>query len=161
MRISILAILIIIAFSSCSTKKKNPAVDMEKLKEELVALQYEEDKAESDRDFATLDKILSEDLTIDFLAGITDLHIPNRDSFYMILRKSPPDSTYIKPLYENNKMTTAGDTVVMDYKVTFYEDTRDGDTLTSYFQNTVKWIKVDGRWKMITVKAILLPEKNE
>ena len=157
-------LVILISFSSCTNKKKNgtTSVSTEKLKEELTDLQYQEDKAESDKDFATLDKILSKDITIDLVADIHKFHIPNRDSFYAILRSTPADtSAYKQPLFENIKVTTSGDESVMDYLVTFYDSSQDVESMPNQYHNVVKWIKVNGQWQTVAVQSSSIPRKKE
>ena len=155
---------IVISLISCSDKKKKETTAIPTSTDStgsivrvLTDLQKQEDKAESDKDFATLDKLVAKNVTV----TLDEFYIPNRDSFYAIMKRIPADtSAYKEPLYEDIKITSAGDTAVMDYLVTFDEKDQIRKSVLNQYHNVVSWIKINGQWQILTVHSSYIPPKK-
>jgi ketosteroid isomerase-like protein len=145
---------------SCTGKNKTSPITEEKtgmnsedIKHTLTVLQKEEDRAEAEKDFTTLDKLLSKDIIIAIDGG----NYFGRDTMYALLKKVIRNNQpYEDPKYDKINVAVSGNTAVMSYLVAFRSRDNEGKTSEEKFMNMVTWIKQDDQWQVLAVQSNFL-----
>ena len=144
-------VLLVIGFfcvspSAAQGKADSKVQKQEKLKQELLQLQRTINEAESKRDFAALDRLLTED----YIFTESNGRISDRKQLYEDAKKSePPTGETIN--YEDVKLFPYGDSAVMSYLLVVTVRDKEGKENIYRFRGTVTWVKQQKRWRMAAI----------
>lgn len=118
----------------------------ETLKQELIRLQRTINEAEDKRDFAALDRLLTED----YIFTESNGRVSDRKQLYEDTKKSEP-STGQTINYEDVKLFPYGDSAVMSYLLVVNVRDKDGKENIYRFRGTVTWVRQQKRWRMAAI----------
>ncbi len=143
-------VLLVIGFlyvSHGAAQTKTDSVQkQEKLKQELMQLQRTINEAETKRDFAALDRLLTED----YIFTESNGRISDRKQLYEDIKKSEP-STDQTIDYDDIKLFPYGDSAVMSYMLKVNIRGKDGKENVYRFRGTVTWVTQQKRWRMAAI----------
>ena len=111
------------------------------LQDTLLALWQQEEKAELEKDFATLDRIILPSFTM----TRSDGQVWTRDQLYEDVRGMSADA-YQSPIYDNVKVVSSNDTAFMSYRIGFPNQGVNAVD-TNRFEMSSIWIR-DSTWKL-------------
>ncbi len=148
-----LLLLLILFLISCNSNKSpgespgHPNVIPGTLEDTLLHLQKQEDRAETEQDFAVLDKLISPEFRLTRLDG----EVWNREQLYEDIRSSSSDY-YYSPIYDSVKVATAKDTAFMNYKISFTNRGANATDTMRYDMNTI-WLRSDTSWVLLRMSV--------
>lgn len=116
------------------------------IEQELMQLQRAEDDAESKRDLATLDRLLSDD----FIFTTPNGAISDKKKLLEDIKNDEPEVGQTIN-YEDVKTHVYGKTAVVNYRLIVQGRDKDGKDYTNRYRNTVLWVKQQGRWRMAAI----------
>jgi ketosteroid isomerase-like protein len=143
--------LLIISFfcvlqSPAQDKADAKVQKQEKLKQELMQLQRTINEAETKRDFAALDRMLTEDYIFTESTG----RVSDRKQLYEDSKKSePPTGETIS--YDDVKLFPYRNSAVMSYLLIVNVRDKDGKENIYRFRGTVTWVRQQKRWRMAAI----------
>ncbi len=142
----LLAISFFCVSQSAAQRKTDSVQKQEKLKQELLQLQRTINEVESKRDFAALDRLLTED----YIFTESNGRISDRKQLYEDAKKSEP-STGETINYDDVKLFPYGDSAVMSYLLVVNVRNKDGKENIYRFRGTVTWVKQKKHWRMAAI----------
>ena len=131
--------------------KIDSAQKREKLKQELIQLQRAINEAETKRDFAALDRLLTEDYIFTESSG----RISDKKQLYEDLKKAE-SSTGETINYDDVKVFPYKDSAVMSYLLVVSVRDKDEKEIIYRFRGTVTWVKRQKRWQMAAIHVARL-----
>ena len=117
------------------------------LADTLLGLQKQEEKAELDKDFATLDRLLSPEFRMTRLDG----EIWTREQLYEDI-KSMSSEYYYSPKYDSVKVATEKDTAYMNYKISFGNRGANSTDTVKYDMSTI-WLRNNASWIILRMSV--------
>jgi hypothetical protein len=117
------------------------------LADTLLNLQKQEEKAELDKDFATLDRLLSPEFRMTRLNG----EIWTREQLYEDIR-SMSSEYYYSPRYDSVKVATEKDTAYMNYKISFGNRGANSTDTVKYDMSTI-WLRANASWIILRMSV--------
>jgi hypothetical protein len=117
------------------------------LADTLLNLQKLEEKAEQEKDFTTLDRLLSPDFSMTRLDG----EVWTREQLYEDIRSTSSDY-YYSPKYDSVKVATEKDTAYMNYKISFSNQGANAMDTVKYDMSTI-WLRKDTSWMIFRMSV--------
>ena len=151
--IKLLVSLVVVFFcvSLCEAQRKTDVQKQDELKQELLRLQRKINEAESKRDFAALDRLLTED----YIFTESNGRISDRKQLYEDAKKEePPTGETIN--YDEVKVYPYGNSAVMSYLLIVEAPGKDGKNKTYRFRGTTTWVKQHNRWRMAAIHVAFI-----
>lgn len=127
--------------SVASAQKPADISKTKDLERTLMELQRQEDQAEIKKDFAALDRLLTDDFIIFIGKVITKAEIIAE------LKADKEVSPAPDVKYDDPRVRDFGNTAVIDYAVTFTYHNATGKEIINRFRIMVVWVKQKGQWK--------------
>ena len=148
-----LVFLVVVFFcvSLCAAQRKTDVQKQDELKQELLRLQRTINEAESKRDFAALDRLLTED----YIFTESNGRISDRKQLYEDSKKEEP-STGETINYDEVKVYPYGNSAVMSYLLIVEAPGKDGKKNTYRFRGTTTWVKQQNRWRMAAIHVAFI-----
>ena len=143
-RLFITAGLIVAAFSYAQGQAKGG--ESKSLEQELMRLQRAEDEAESKRDLAALDRLLSDD----FIFTAPNGAISDKKKLIEDIKNDEPEAGQTIN-YEDVKTHAYGKTAVVNYLLIVNGHNKEGKDYINRYRNTVFWVKQQGHWHMAAI----------
>lgn len=145
-RIIVITLLIVAAFSGAQSQSKS--AQGKSIEQELMQLQRAEDDAESKRDFAALDRLLSDD----FIFTAPNGAISDKRKLIEDVRNEEPEAGGGQTInYDEVKVSVYGKTAVVNYLLIVKGRDKDGKDYINRYRNTVVWVRQQGRWRMAAI----------
>ena len=145
---SLLAVTILIfAFSFLAqgqSKKDGKSLSLE---QELMRLQHAEDEAESKKDFAALERLLSDD----FIFTAPNGAISDKKKLIEDVKNDDEPEAGQTISYDDVKVHAYGKTAVVNYLLVVRGRDKDGKDYSNRYRNTVVWVKPQSRWRMAAI----------
>ena len=123
------------------------SVGNDRLKQELMRLQDVVNEAEDKKDFAALDRLLTDGYLFTAPGGA----ISSKQQLIEDIKNSPPADSEQTLTYDEVKVYDYGNSAVVNYLMTVKGKDKDGKDFANRFRNTVTWIKQQGRWRMAAI----------
>ena len=117
------------------------------LADTLLGLQKQEEKAEVDKDFATLDRLLSPDFRMTRLDG----EVWTREQLYEDI-KSMSSEYHYSPKYDSVKVATEKDTAYMNYTISFGNRGANSTDTVKYDMSTI-WLRANASWIILRMSV--------
>jgi ketosteroid isomerase-like protein len=143
-RILIITVLIVAASSYAQGQSKGDK--RKSLEQELMQLQHDEDEAESKRDLAALDRLLSDD----FIFTAPNGAISDKKRLIEDVKNADPEVGQTIN-YDDVKTHVYGKTAVVNYLLIVKGQDKNGKDYANRYRNTVVWIKQQGHWRMAAI----------
>ncbi len=118
----------------------------DKLAQELMRWQQAEDEAETKKDLAALERLLSADFIFTAPTGA----LTNKQQLLADIKTSEPGGSETIS-YDEIKAHAYGQTAVVHYRLTVRGQDKDKQDFTNRYRNTVVWVKQQGRWRMAAI----------
>lgn len=116
------------------------------LEQELMQLQHTVDEAENKKDFATLDRLLSDNYIFTEPNGT----ISDKKKLIEDVKNDEPEAGQTLN-YDQVKVYPYGATAVVSARLTVKGRDKEGKEYTSHYRNTVIWVKQQNRWRMASI----------
>ncbi len=116
------------------------------LEQELMRLQRAVDEAETKKDFAALDRLLTDGYIFTAPTGA----VSDKKQLIADLKNSEPDAGQTID-YDDVKVYDYGNTAVVNCLLLVKGKDKDGKDYTNRYRNTVTWIKQQDRWQMAAI----------
>ncbi len=145
---SLLIVTILIfapSFFAQGQSKKD--VKSESLEQELMRLQRAEDEAESKRDFAALERLLTDDYIFTAPNGA----ISDKKKLIEDIKNDDEGEAGQTINYEDVKVHAYGKTAVVNYQLVVKGKDKDGKDYSNRYRNTVVWVRQQNRWRMAAI----------
>lgn len=139
--------LLIVAASAYAPGQSKKGSKSQSLEQELMRLQRAEDEAESKRDLAALERLLSDD----FIFTAPNGAISDKKRLIEDVKNDNEPEAGQSISYDEVKAHAYGKTAVVNYLLVVKGKDKDGKDYTNRYRNTVVWIKQQGRWRMAAV----------
>lgn len=127
-------------------KYSKVGVGSNSLEQELMRLQNAVDEAETKKDFAALDRLLTDEYIFTAPNGTTS----DKKQLVKDLKNAAPEAGQTIT-YDDVKFYDYGNTAVINYLLTVKGRDKDGKDYTNRYRNTVTWIKQQDRWRMAAI----------
>jgi len=140
----LLTVLLTIA-STCVQGQSSDSRSNNRAKEFMV-LQKAEDDAESKKDIAALDRLLSDDFVFTAPTGA----ITDKKQFLEGVRNDAPEEGQTIS-YDDATARVYGRTAVVRYLLIVKGRDKNGKDYANRYRNTVVWVKQQGHWRMVAI----------
>ena len=140
--------------SLCAAQRKTDLQKQDELKQELMRLQRTINEAESKRDFAALDRLLTEN----YIFTESNGRISDRKQLYEDMKQSePPSGETIN--YDEVKVYPYKNSAVMSYLLIVEAPGKDGKNSTYRYRGTTTWVNEQNRWRMAAIHVAFIKTK--
>ena len=144
-RVFVIAFLIVVASSYAQGQSKGR--HSKSLEQELLQLQRAQYEAEDKKDFAALDRILSDD----FIFTAPNGAVSDKKKFIAGVRNDDEPASDQTLTYDEVTTYDYGKTAVVSYLLLVKGRDKDGKDYTNRYRNTVVWVNQQRRWRMAAI----------
>ena len=142
----LMKLLLIITALIAAASAQGQSKGSKSIEQVLMQLQHAEDEAESKKDLAALDRLLSDD----FLFTAPNGAISDKKKLMEDVKNDEPEvAQTIK--YDNVTTHVYGNAAVVSYLLIVKGRDKEGKDYTNRYRNTVVWVKQQGNWRMAAI----------